>query len=105
MLQGHNKPRFTQLSNENTSLIKDETEKLLIKGIIKETCHKEEEHGSPKFISHKSNDEIRSILNLKQLNKNIEYHYFKRDMIIAILNTLFSSCRVRTRFFLHNFSM
>ena len=42
MLQGHNKPRFTQLSNENTSLIKDETEKLLIKGIIKETCNKEE---------------------------------------------------------------
>ena len=105
MLQGNNKPRSTQLSNEKTSLIKDESEKLLIKGIIKETCHKEEELVSPKFISHKSNDEIRSILNVKQLNKNIEYHYFKRDMIIAILNILFSSCRVRTRFFLHNFSM
>ena len=57
----------------------DEIDKLLTKNITKETCHGEKKIVPPIFISHKNNNRIRSILNLKQLNKNIEYHHFKID--------------------------
>ena len=74
-------------------MIKDEIDKLLTKGIIKETCHKEKEFVSPIFISHKSNGGIRLILNLKQLNKNIEYHHFKMDSInTLVLNLITKDC-------------
>ena len=45
-------PKF---SDEEINLIKDEIDKLLTKGIIRETCHEEKEFVSPIFISHKSN--------------------------------------------------
>ena len=73
-------------------MIKDGTDKLLTKGIIKETCHEEKEFVSPIFISHKSNGGIRLILNLKQLNRNIEYHRFKIDSINTILNLITKDC-------------
>ena len=49
------KTRYLKFSNEEINLIKDGIHKLLIKGIIKETCHEEKEFVSPIFISHKSN--------------------------------------------------
>ena len=82
------KARSFQCSDEEINLIKDETDKLLTKGVIKETCHKEKEFVSPIFISHKSNGGIRLIVNLKQLNKSIEYHYFKMESINTILNLI-----------------
>ena len=57
--------RSPKFSDEEINLIKDEINKLLTKGIIKETCHEEKEFVSPIFISHKSNGGIRFILNLK----------------------------------------
>ena len=82
------KARSPQFSDEGSNLIKDEIDKLLTKGVIKETCHEEKEFVSPIFISHKSNGAIRLILNLKQLNKNIEYHHFKMESINTILNLI-----------------
>ena len=82
------KARSPQFSDEGSNLIKDEIDKLLTKGVIKETCHEEKEFVSPIFISHKSNGGIRLILNLKQLNKNIEYHHFKMESINTILNLI-----------------
>ena len=82
------KARSPQFSDEGSNLIKDEIDKLLTKGVIKETCHEEKEFVSPIFISHKSNGGIRLILNLKQLNKNIEYHHFKMESISTILNLI-----------------
>ena len=64
----------------------------LSKGIIKETFHAEKEFVSPIFTSHKSNGGIRLILNLKQLNKNIEYLHFKMDSINTILNLVTKDC-------------
>ena len=40
----------------------------------------------------KINGGIRLILNLKQLNKNIEYHHFKMDSINTILNLIIKDC-------------
>ena len=81
-----------QFSDDEINLIRNEIDKLLTKGIIKETCHEEKEFGSPIFISHKSNGGIRLILNLKQLNKNTEYHHFKMDSINTILNFITKDC-------------
>ena len=82
------KTRSPKFLDEEINLIKDEIDKLLTKGIIKETCHETKEFVSPIFIFHKSNGGIRLILNLKQLNKNIEYHHFKIDSINTILNLI-----------------
>ena len=60
--------RSLKFSDEESNLIKNEIDKCLSKGIIKETCHEEKEFVSPIFISHKSNGGIRLTLNLKQLN-------------------------------------
>ena len=68
--------------------MKHEIDKLLTKGIIIETCYEEKEFVSPISIPHKSNGEIKLILNLKQLNKSIEYHHFKMDSINTILNLI-----------------
>ena len=64
----------------------------LISSFIKEICHEEKEFVSPIFISHKSNGGIRLILNLKQLNKNIDYHHFKMESINTILNLITKDC-------------
>ena len=66
--------------------MKHEINKPLTKGITKETCHEEKEFVSPSFIFHKSNDRVRIILNLKQLNKNIEFN------INTILNLFTKDC-------------
>ena len=86
------KNRSTKFSYEEINLIKDWIDKLLSKGIIKETCHEEKKFVSPITISHKSNDGIRLILNLKQLSKNIEYHHFKMGTINTILNRITKDC-------------
>ena len=86
------KARSPKFSDEEINSIKDEIDKLLTKGITKETCHEEKGFVSPIFMSHKSNGGIRLILNLKQVNKNIEYHQFKMDSIITVLNLITKGC-------------
>ena len=54
----------------------------------RKTCHEGKEFISPICMSHKNNAGIRLIPNLKQLNKNIEYHHFKMDSINTILNLI-----------------
>ena len=80
------KPDIPNFSNEEINLIEDLIDKLLTKGIIRETIHEEKEFVSLIFISHESNGGIRLILNLKQLNKNIEYHHLKMGSINKILS-------------------
>ena len=86
--------RSLNFSDEEINLIKDEIDKLLTKGIIEDTCHEKKEFVSPVFISHKSNGGIKLIINLKQLNKKIEYHHFKMDSINTILNLIAKDCLV-----------
>ena len=86
------KARSAKFSDEEINLIKDEIDKLLTKGIIKETCHEENEFVSPIFTSHKRNGGIRLKLKLKLLNKNIEYLHFKMDSINTILNLVTKDC-------------
>ena len=82
----------SQFSYGEIILIKDEIDKLLTKSIIKETCHEEQKFVSPIFVSPKSNDEIRLIQGLKQLNENSENYHFKMESINKILNLITKDC-------------
>ena len=86
------KAKSSQFSYGEIILIKDEIDRLLTKSIIKETCHEEQKFVPSIFISPKSNDEIRLILSLKQLNKNSENHHFKMESINKILNLITKDC-------------
>ena len=61
------KARSPKFSDEEINLIKNEIDKRLSKGVIKETYHEEKEFVSPIFIFHKSNGGIRLILEATEL--------------------------------------
>ena len=64
-------------SDEEINLIKDEIDKLLSKGIYYwDTCHEEKEFVSPIFLSYRGNEGISLIVNMRKLNKIIQYHHF-----------------------------
>ena len=63
-----------------------------ISSLPKETYHEEKKLVSPLFISHKDNGGISLMLDLRQLNKNIEYHHSKMDIINTILNLITKDC-------------
>ena len=69
-----------------------EIKNLLQKGVIKESQHKEGEFISPIFLVPKSEDSFRMILNLKSLNKNMPYIYFKMEKIKSILTLVIPKC-------------
>lgn len=56
-----------------------EIKKLLEKGVIVPTVHEPGEYISPIFSRAKRDGSSRLILNLKSLNKYVEYHHFKMD--------------------------
>ena len=81
------KVRSPKFSDEEINLIKDEIDKLLTKVLKRKLAMR-----TYLFIFHKSNGGIRLIFNLKQLNKNIEYHHFKMDSINTVLNLITKDC-------------
>ena len=76
--------RNPSFSNGEAKLIEKETDKMIEKGIIRETYHKSNEFVSPIFIKHKQDGGTRLILNLKKLNKYVKYEQFKMDNIKSV---------------------
>ena len=74
-------PPSHQFSKEQTKAIASEVTELLNKGVIKKTAHSKNEYVSPVFVRPKKDNKWRMILNLKQLNKNVEYHHFKMETL------------------------
>lgn len=54
-------------------------------GVIEEVEHHQNEYISPIFIIPKPSGEYRMILNLKALNKHIQYHHFKMETFESAL--------------------
>jgi hypothetical protein len=78
------------LSIEGTEFLKEEIQRLLIKGIIIRSYHEEGELISPIFLRPKSDgDGFRLILNLKRLNEVSEYHHFKMETLKSILTLVY----------------
>ncbi|WAR19957.1 YG31B-like protein [Mya arenaria] len=70
------------------------------RAVIEEVCHHPNEYISPIFVIPKRSGEYRMILNLKNLNKYVEYHHFKMDTFESALklvktNMFFASTDIR----------
>ena len=80
------------LSTDEIPLVNTEIKKLLKKGIIKTAFHENVEYVSPIFVTKKSDGGIRIILNLKQLNKTVEFQHFKMHTIKDVLQMITKGC-------------
>lgn len=80
------------LSKENEVLIDKEIESMLAQGIIKMTTWEPDEYVSPIFPVSNPDGRVRVILNLKVLNRYVEYLHFKMDNIHTVLRCVTPNC-------------
>ena len=81
---------------KSKSLIQEEINKLLKKGVVVECEHEAVEHISPIFLRGKTDGTQRLILNLKILNKDLEYKLFKMQKLQTILTLIQPNCYMAT---------
>ena len=84
--------RKCSVSAETANRMNEEISSMLKSNIIRETSHEPGEFLSPIFPVPKHEDKIRIILNLKKLNKFVEYHHFKMDNIKVVLANVTENC-------------
>ena len=68
-------------STEQIHAIDLEVSELLKKGVIRKAHHSDKEYISPICVRPKKDNRWRMILNLKDLNKNVEYFHFKMETL------------------------
>lgn len=86
---------FNNLSvfNEKESqIISNEIEKLLKMAVLKVVEPEKGKYLSPISMRPKKNGEYRLILNLKKLNKSVEYHHFKMDTFENTIKIITKKC-------------
>ena len=81
---------------KNQPTIQDEVNKLLEKGVVVECEHEPVEYISPIFLRKKADGTQRFILNLKHLNKYLEYKHFKMQTLQTILTLIQPNCYMAT---------
>jgi len=87
--QGH-QIRFQEWEKQ---IIHQEIGMLLEKQAIEPTEHEDNEVISSIFIrAKKDGTKFRTILNLKELNKNVTYHHFKMDSLYTALRLVTKGC-------------
>ena len=86
----------TKPSTSELSLRPGEVNKLLKKGVIKNSKPEELEYISPVFLRKKQDGSHRLILNLKFLNKHLEYNHFKMDTFKLITHLIRPNCFMST---------
>ena len=77
----HKAPVRTQMSNNEAAALRAESKRLISKGIVVETQHKNGQFLSPVFTTPKKDGSRHLVLNLKYLNKFVVYHHFKMESI------------------------
>ena len=80
---------------KNQPMIQDEVNKLLEKDVVVECEHEAVEYISPLFLREKTNGTERLILNLKNLNKYLEYKHFGQTLR-TILTLIQPNCYIVT---------
>jgi hypothetical protein len=75
------KPHEINLSEEERSAVRREIDSMLSKGVISKTSHSEDQFLSNVFVRPKPDGNYRFILNLKQLNKIVQYRHFKMESL------------------------
>jgi hypothetical protein len=85
-------PKERTYNHIQTQAIEVEIETLLKKGVVVLTEHEKGEYISPIFTTAKKDGSARMILNLKSLNKFIEYKHFKMESFSTIVNMVKPNC-------------
>ena len=81
-----------QFSKSENTVIAQEIQKLLSKGVIAKSLHEKDEFISPIFLRPKPDGSHRLILNLKSLNKHVLYRHFKMDSIWTAIRLMTPNC-------------
>ena len=81
--------RFNKREHE---IINGEIEKLLDKKVIETASHEAGEVISNIFIRPKKDNSFRLILNVKELNKFVEYHHFKMESLFSAVKIMKKGC-------------
>ena len=85
-------PAMKCLSAEENAIISKEVANLLKKAVIVETSHEPGEFISSVFGRPKKDGSHRMILNLKNLNKHVQYNHFKMDTLQSVINLMMPNC-------------
>ena len=85
-------PRPIVFNESDSEKISNELNSLLDKGVIEPTAWEEEQFCSNIFFRTKKENAIRIILNLKSLNKEVEYHHFKMETLIHTVGLMIPGC-------------
>ena len=86
-------PREIRFSDEEKHFLNLEIGKLLEKGVIEECGSEDGEFISNVFLREKRDKgKYRMILNLKKLNKKVEYQHFKMDTLMSALGMVTPNC-------------
>ena len=73
-------------------IVHEEINKLVQKGVIKESHYEHGEFISPIFVRPKPDGSYRTILNLKAFNEFVEYHHFKMDTLESAIRIIKPDC-------------
>ena len=75
------KPNLIKMSPQDAYHVDSQIGNFLQKGIIVASSHEQGEFISNIFLRPKKDGSFRTILNLKELNKFVQYHHFKMESI------------------------
>ena len=81
---------------KNQPSTQEEVDKLLKKVVVVECEHEAVEYISPTFLRENTDRTQRFILNLKSLNKYLEYKHFKMQTLQTILTLIQTNCYMAT---------
>ena len=82
----------SSFTDAEQSIIDNEVEKFLQKGIIRLSSFEEGQVISPIFTRPKKDGSHRVIFNLKKLNEYVSYHHFKMDTLETAIKLMRPSC-------------
>ena len=85
-------PAMKCFSAEENDIISKEVANLLQKAVIIETRHEPGEFISSVFVRPKKDGSHRMILNLKNLNKHVQYNHFKMDTLQSVISLMTPNC-------------
>ena len=88
----HSVPSPILFSKTETQFIRQEIQTLLAENVIERAVHCQGEFISNIFLRPKKDGSFRMILNLRQLNKAVEYHHFKMDTLKHAITLMTPQC-------------
>ena len=83
---------FCSFTEIEQTIIDNEVEKFLLKGIIRLSSHEDGQVISPIFTRPKKDGSHRVIFNLKKLNESVTYHHFKIGTLETAIRLLRPGC-------------